>query len=588
MLKQIAQVLTIALVFAALDNCGGNGGVIDDPFNTKGVATTTLVSLAPASVPVGSPAFTLIIDGTGFVDGGTVSWAGKDIGPYTFVSASQVTILIPAILVSVQGPVSIVVNDPGATTKAGGFLKFDVTPFVDSGCVLYGTYDFFFTGFDSTGAMTTGGTFGVSANGAVNGEVDYKNRSDTRAAQPITGGKCTNGTVPNTGTLTVTTASGTSTYSFATQPAVPPQVQSDRGRMAESGDTNGVSGTGRFVFIHPGTISGDYVIALVGADLNGHRMGVVGRYTVSDSATGVLSGGLADINDNGTITSSAALTGSISAPDAFSRSTATMVIGSQTFHVAIYALRAEAQFAMDVDPVGSGAVLAGFVDQQLNAGHLGNANLGSSFVFSSWGVIPGSPEQSDTRIGVSSAAAPPSGTFNLEMDAVTGATNEVDQTVPVTYSVATTGRGTMSYTLGKPYNYVMYLYDSNAGFTLQTDTAGTVQFGFFEAQIANTAFNNTYIDGTFASAGWFNPVPTSPIVAAQYLFNNGNISASTAAGALTGSYSVSASGRGSGTVSLPILGSTNIVFYIVENDSLAVMGADPLAGHGNTINYMHQ
>jgi hypothetical protein len=228
------------------------------------------------------------------------------------------------------------------------------------------------------------------------------------------------------------------------------------------------------------------------------------------------------------------------------------------------------------------------VDQQLNAGHLGNANLSSSFVFSTWGIVPGSPELSDTRVGVSSANAPPSGTFNLEMDAVTGNTTQVDQTVPVTYSVATNGRGTMTYTLGQPNNYVMYLYDSNAGFVLQTDTAGTVQWGFFEAQIQNTAFNNTYIDGTFASAGWFNPLPTSPIVAAQYLFNAGNISAQTPSGPMTGSYTVSASGRGSGTVSLPVLGSNNIVFYIVDNTSLAVMGADPLAGHGDTINYMHQ
>ena len=368
----------------------------------------TLSTLSPSSVPVGSPAFTLILTGTGFLPGGTVTWAGKDIGAYTYVSSTQITILIPAILVSKQGKVDIVVVDPGTATKQNGFVTFDVTPFVQSGCVLYGTYDFFFTGFDSSGPMTSAGAVGVDEDGNISGEVDFKNRLETRAAQPITGGKCTHGTVPNTGTITITTSSGTSTYTFATQPPVPPQVQTDRGRMAESGDGTGVSGTGRFVFIHPGTTSGDYVIAMVGADLSGHRMGVVGRYTDTDPTNGVLSNGLGDVNDNGAITSSAALTGSISAPDAYSRQTATMVIGSHTFHLAIYVLRAEAAFAIDVDPVGSGAMLTGLVDQQLNAGHYGNANLGSPFVFSTWGVIPTSPEQSDTRIGVSSAAAPPS------------------------------------------------------------------------------------------------------------------------------------------------------------------------------------
>ena len=50
---------------------------------------------------------------------------------------------------------------------------------------------------------------------------------------------------------------------------------------------------------------------------------------------------------------------------------------------------------------------------------------------------------------------------------------------------------------------------------LQTDTAGSVQFGSFEAQDI-VPFNNALINGTFAGGGWFNPVSTSPNVTAQY------------------------------------------------------------------------
>ena len=132
------------------------------------------------------------------------------------------------------------------------FLSFEITPFTQSGCVLFGTYDFFFTGFDATGPMTTAGSFGVDASGKLSGEIDFKNHTEARAAQLITGGTCTNGTIPNTGKLAITTASGTSTYTFASQGINP----TDRGRMAESGDANGVSGTGRFVFIHPGVLAG--------------------------------------------------------------------------------------------------------------------------------------------------------------------------------------------------------------------------------------------------------------------------------------------------------------------------------------------
>ena len=378
--KRIGGALATALMLALLESCGGGSGGSTDPTHVD-KDRPTLTSLSPASVPVGSPAFTLILNGSGFMSGGTVTWAGTNLGTYTFVSSTQVTMPIPASLVAKQGKVNIVVTNPGTGATPSDFISFDVTALTLSGCVLFGTYDFFFTGFDSTGPMTTAGAFGVDVSGKVSGEIDYKNRTETRVAEPVTGGMCTNGPVPNTGTLTITTASGTSTYTFASQGISP----SDRGRMAESGDSNGVSGTGRFVFIHPGALAGDYVLAVVGADLGGQRMGIVGRFT----DTGALSNGLGDINDNGTVTSSAVLTGSISAPDAYSRSTATVMIGGQTFHMAFYVLRPEAAFAIDVDPVGSGAIVSGFVDAQINAGRYGNANLGSPFVFSSWGIVAG-------------------------------------------------------------------------------------------------------------------------------------------------------------------------------------------------------
>ena len=580
MLATISRILGVSLVLALLQSCGGGGG--GDVINPThpGDNRPTLTSLSPSNVPVGSPAFTLILNGSGFVAGGTVTWAGTNIGTYTFVSSTQVTIPIPASLVATQGKVNIVVTNAAAGSKPSDFISFDVGPLIQSGCVLFGTYDFFFTGFDSTGPMTTAGAFGIDVSGKVSGEVDYKNRTETRLAEPVTGGTCTNGPIPNTGKLTITTASGTSTYTFATQGISP----ADRGRIAESGDTNGVSGTGRFVFIHPGALAGDYVFAVAGADLSGQRMGIVGRFTDA----GTLSNGVADINDNGTVTSSAVLTGSVSAPDAYSRSTATLVIGGQAFKMAFYALRPEAGFAIDIDPVGSGAILSGFVNAQLDAGRYSNANLGSPFVFSTWGIVPGASPQSDTRIGVSSGFNTAGGTLNLQLDALVGGVTFADQVIPAVYSIASSGRGTLSYTLNsKPNNYVLYLYDSNAGFLLQTDTVGSVQFGTFEAQDI-VPFNNALINGTFAGGGWFNPLPSSPKVTAQYSFADGNISATTPAGALTGTYSVSASGRATGTVSQPVFGSNNIVFYIISSAAVAVMGTDAVPAQGDTVSYLHQ
>ena len=54
-----------------------------------------------------------------------------------------------------------------------------------------------------------------------------------------------------------------------------------RGRMAESNDANGVSGTGKFVQLKSnfGYFTGDYMFGVVGEDSGGNRMGIVGRFT---------------------------------------------------------------------------------------------------------------------------------------------------------------------------------------------------------------------------------------------------------------------------------------------------------------------
>jgi hypothetical protein len=66
----------------------------------------------------------------------------------------------------------------------------------------------------------------------------------------------------------------------------------------------------------------------------------------------------------------------------------------------------------------------------------------------------------------------------------------------------------------------------------------------------------------------------SNVSVAQITLNNGTISATTAAGTLTRTYSVSSSGRGTATVNLPAFGSNDLVFYIIGQRSIEVMGVD--------------
>jgi len=553
---------------------GGGGG--------QGIPGATLTSISPSSIPAGSPPFTLTINGSGFVAGGSLTWNGTtSLGQYTLVSSTQVTVQISASLIANPGSGSIVATIPTPRTNPSNALTLNITPFTSSSCVLFGLYDFFFTGFDSSGPVTVGGSFGVDANGNVSGEEDFKDLEGTRAVQPITGGSCTNSSTTNEGTLTVTTASGTSTYSFATQAHPAPGV---RGQMTESGDANGVSGSGRFVFAPPGGFfSGDYVLALVGSDAAGSRMGVLGRVTDNNgncaNCPGTLGSGMGDINDNGALTPSVSITGNVSVPDSYSRSTVTLNLGAQTLNLAVYVISNQVGFAVDVDSGGSSPLLAGFLNVQNSPGTYSNAFLNAPVVFSTWGAIPGTPASSDTSLGIASGFNSGTGTLNLQLDSVAGGVASLNQTTSgATYSVASNGRGTLSYTLGaNTRNFILYLDAMNDGYVLES--SGNVSFGFFEAQ-ATGPFTNASINGTFAGGTWFPPVSTAPNNAAAITLNNGAIT-----GAVTGTYTVDSSGRGTAAVNLPLFGGNDVVFYIVGPNNFYVMGSDGLTD--DTIGFLH-
>jgi uncharacterized protein (TIGR03437 family) len=87
------------------------------------IATTPPIvsSLNPPSVTSGSPAFTLTVNGSGFVPSSQVRWNGAPIGT-TYVSATQLTALAPGPLM--PDTISITVVNPGSA--ASNALTFTV------------------------------------------------------------------------------------------------------------------------------------------------------------------------------------------------------------------------------------------------------------------------------------------------------------------------------------------------------------------------------------------------------------------------------------------------------------------------------
>jgi hypothetical protein len=544
---------------------GGGGGGGPPPPGAK------LSSLAPTSTTAGGPPFTLTVNGSNFVAGGTLTWNGQTLGAYQLVSSTQITIVIGASLIATPGSVSIGVVSPGV--MASNALSLTVNPFTTSACLLFGSYDFFFTGFNNNGPVTIAGNFGVDASGQVTGEQDFKDLKSTNAAQPITGGSCTNAMTANEGTLTLTTSTGTFSYAFAAQ-TLP--VSGTKGRLSAASGLNGLSGSGRFNFTPGGFFLGDYVLGVVGSNSSGGRMGVLGRFTDTTPGAGTpgtLSNGLGDINNGGTLSASLAITGTVGVPDVYSRSAATLTVGTQALQMAFYVINSSLAFVVNADSAAAAPLLAGFANTQASYGMLNNGNLSMPIIVSTWGAVPGGPPASATLLARASNFNAGAGTFDLLLDEVAGGVANANQSITgATYSIASTGRGTAAFTVGAtPHSYVLYLDAFNDGYLL--DTSPNVAFGFFSVQAAGP-FNTASINGTFAAGTWFSPVATSPNATGVLTLNNGAVS-----GLGSGSYAVDASGLGRGTAtinSVPLLGSADQVFYIIGPNALEIMGSDPV------------
>ena len=82
--------------------------------------------LVPDAVKPGGPAFTLTVNGTGFVSGAVVNWNGSPL-PTTFVSRSRLTASVPAYSIRKSATAAITVSNPNLA-GASSPVFFEVTP----------------------------------------------------------------------------------------------------------------------------------------------------------------------------------------------------------------------------------------------------------------------------------------------------------------------------------------------------------------------------------------------------------------------------------------------------------------------------
>lgn len=85
-----------------------------------------LYPLVPSATAPGGPAFTLAVNGTGFVAGAIVNWNGTPLTT-TFVSGSQVTAAVPAANIATAGTAVITVTNPAPGGGPSNSEDFEIT-----------------------------------------------------------------------------------------------------------------------------------------------------------------------------------------------------------------------------------------------------------------------------------------------------------------------------------------------------------------------------------------------------------------------------------------------------------------------------
>jgi len=109
-LKPVTTTLLVALI-AFTVACGYSSKSTMPPVAGT---TPTIAALAPNSATAGSGAFTLTVNGTNFGSKAVVNWNGAAQTSNTmFVSASQLTVAVPAASIATAGSVTVTVTNPG-------------------------------------------------------------------------------------------------------------------------------------------------------------------------------------------------------------------------------------------------------------------------------------------------------------------------------------------------------------------------------------------------------------------------------------------------------------------------------------------
>jgi hypothetical protein len=348
---------------------------------------------------------------------------------------------------------------------------------------LQGQFAFTVSGKIASGGFFRAGRFTADGAGNLTGGLE-----DINETSGVTPGLSFTGTYSVTadgrGSLQFADGHSPSTFNFVLVNGNQLQIVA----FDNTGTASGQANTRDVTTFGATALNGTYIFDFAGVH-GSNGLSQIGKF--SADGVGHITGGVMDSNDGGVAAPQVAITGGAYAVDSGTgRGTATLVTSGATFHLSFYVIsRGSAQF------VGTDTAqqVAGVTSQQtpnsiFNAASLqGNlafllANPGSGGTFASAGSF-----STDGIGGVSGGV----------LDENSGGTLNANFPFTGTYTVASTGRGTASFTGGR--TYVFYLASPGSGVFQETDSLHPASDGIL-AQQQSVAFSQDLLAGNYAVA----------------------------------------------------------------------------------------
>jgi hypothetical protein len=339
------------------------------------------------------------------------------------------------------------------------------------------------------------------------------------------------------------------------------------------------------------SLAGSFAFNLSGTDgVTAEPEATAGTFTFNTS--GGITTGVQDFIDNAVVTANVGITGGTVAAPTNGRGTISLVTNVGTLSFAFYAIDPNhiRLVSLDSSPLPT---LSGDAFRQPASFTTSSTLPAGTFAFTLAGTDLSSAAAGDPYVSGGILTADGNGNITSgTQDVNVAGTLTQNAAVSGTYTVAATGRGTLSLTssLG-PQSFA--IYPTMTGGVLALDLGGVINDGGSILQQSGAPFSNGTINGTYGmnfsglnlnEGAEVNAVAQftangSGSLSGAFDFNNvGTLSPSQT---LTGSYSISANGRGTGTLNIPnasALGLSNlgIIHYAVSSSRILFIEADPV------------